>query len=87
MSQLEGAYEQVGHRLDSLDAHVDRLSARIDHFATSMNARIDVLGARIDALGARLDAKIDERFTWTVGVIVGTWAGTIATMIALFLHR
>jgi tetrahydromethanopterin S-methyltransferase subunit G len=87
MSHLEGAYEQVGRRLDSLDSHLDRLSERIDHFATSMNARIDVLGARIDALGARLDAKIDERFTWTVGIIVGTWAGTIATMIALFVHR
>jgi tetrahydromethanopterin S-methyltransferase subunit G len=87
MSHLEGAYEQVGRRLDNLDSHVDRLSARIDHFATSINARIDALGARIDALGARLDAKIDERFTWTVGIIVGTWAATIATMIALFLHR
>ncbi|MGA7356655.1 MAG: hypothetical protein WBW76_14590 [Candidatus Cybelea sp.] len=80
MSHLEGGYDQVGRRLDSLDSHVDRLAARIDHFETSINARID-------ALAARLDVKIDARFTWTVGIIVGTWAGTIATMIALFLHR
>lgn len=80
MSHLEGAYDRVGRRLDSLDFHMDRLAARIDHFGTSINARVD-------ALAARLDEKIDARFTWTIGIIVGTWAGTIATMIALFLHR
>jgi hypothetical protein len=31
-----------------------------------------------------LDAKIDQRFRWTVGVVVTTWLTTIATT---YLHH
>jgi hypothetical protein len=81
MARLEGAYEQVSQRLMSIDLRLDGLDRKIDLFR-------DVLDKKIDALDAKIDAKIDQRFMWTVGVVVTTWLTTIATTIGTtYLHH
>lgn len=55
MARLEGAFEQVGERLNSIDRRLDRL-----------------------------EQSSESRFTWLVGIIVGTWITTILTF--LFHH-
>jgi tetrahydromethanopterin S-methyltransferase subunit G len=80
MAQLEGAYEQVNHRLDSMDRHIDSLGKKID----ALGNRLD---AKIDALAAMIDAKIDKRFLWTVGIMFGSWLTTMLGVLGLFLKR
>ena len=92
MSHLEGAYEQTSLRLASIDARFDALDRKVDLrfdalLATirALDAKIDgvedKLGRKIDGVDHRLDRKIDQRFMWLVGVVVGTWLTTIATVL------
>jgi len=49
-----------------------------------MPASRDALGTKIDAV----DAKIDQRFMWTVGIVLTTGLTTIGTTIAsIYLHH
>ena len=85
MAHLEGAFEQVSGRLDGIDRRLDSVDRRLD----SMDRRLDSMDHRLDGmftLYARLDSKIDQRFTWTVGVVVSAWLTTIATILSLFLR-
>lgn len=86
MSHLEGAYEQASQRLNSIDARLTSIETRfasIDARFTSIDARFTSIDSRLDGL----DRKIDQRFMWTIGAVLGSWATTNATMLALFLHR
>lgn len=80
MAHLEGAYDQVNHRLDSLDGHLNGLRQEVTSLGVAMNSRLD-------ALSARLDAKIDQRFTWTIGIVVSTWLTTIAAILPLYFKH
>ena len=73
MSYLEGAFEKAAQRLNSIDSRLD-----------GIDRRIDGLDRKVDALGDRLDRKIDQRFMWTIGVVLSTW---LSTMLAIFLHH
>ena len=59
MARLEGAFEQIGDRLNSVDRRLDSIDQRI----------------------GRLEQSFESRFTWLVGIIVGTWITTILTML------
>jgi hypothetical protein len=92
MARLEGAYEQVSQRLMNIDPRFDALDRKIDLLRDSLDKKIEALDAktdqRFDALEQRIDAKIDQRFMWTVGIIVTTWLTTMGTMIAsIYLHH
>ena len=88
MARLEGAYEQVSRRLMNIDPRFDGLDRKIDLLRDALDKKIDVLDAKMDqritALDTKIDAKIDQRFMWTVGVVVTTWLTTIATT---YLHH
>jgi uncharacterized Rmd1/YagE family protein len=73
MAQLEGAYEQVGQRLTSIDTRLDTLDRKVDLVR-------DELGTKIDGL----NAKNDQRFMWSVGIFVPSWATTIAS---IYMHH
>ena len=80
MAHLEGAYEQVSQRLTSIDLRFDAVDRRFDILERKIDSFRDALDKRIDAV----DAKIDERFMWTIGVVVTTWLTTIAS---IYLHH
>lgn len=87
MSHLEGAYEQTSLRLASIDARFASIDARfasIDARFNAVDARFDTLDRKVDALAVRLDSKIDNRFMWTIGVVLGTW---LTTIMAVFFHH
>jgi hypothetical protein len=75
MAHLEGAYEQTAQRLAGFDLRFDALDRKID-------GKIDALSAKVDGKIDALSAKVDRHFTWTVGLIFGTWAAAIATIFA-----
>jgi hypothetical protein len=76
MAHLEGAYEQTSQRLAAIDLRFDGVDRRFD----AIDRRFDAFDRRFNAL----DRKIDERFLWTIGVVLSTW---LTTMLAiLFRH-
>lgn len=69
MSHLEGAYEQTAQRLAAIDLRFD-----------AIDRRFDAVDRRFDSL----DRKIDERFMWTIGVVIATW---LTTIVAIVVHH
>ena len=93
MAHLEGAYDQVAQRLAGFDLRFDALDRKIESLRGDLGARIDALAGKtlgeINRLDSKVDAlagKVDRHFMWTVGLIFGTWATTIVTLVAL-IHR
>lgn len=76
MARLEGAYDQVNYRLDSLDGNLNAL-----------RHELSTLSAKVDAFSNRLDSKIDQRFMWTVGIVTSTWLTTIAAILPLYFRH
>jgi hypothetical protein len=73
VARLEGVFEQVGDRLNSIDA---RLTSMDDH----INGRFGQVEGRF----AQIEQKIDSRFAWMLGVVLTTWMTTILTVL---FHR
>jgi hypothetical protein len=80
MARLEGAYEQVGQRLTSIDLRLDGVERKID-------ALRDAMDTKIDSLRDGMETKIDQRFMWTIGIVLTTWLTTIASIIASIYVR
>ncbi|MBV8639007.1 MAG: hypothetical protein JO322_13065 [Candidatus Eremiobacteraeota bacterium] len=59
MAHLEGAYEQINHRLGTVE---QRLAA--------LEVRVDTGFARVDECFTRLESRFDQRFMWIIGVLV-----------------
>jgi hypothetical protein len=90
MAYLEGAFEQIRYWMASIDGRFAGMDARfssIDARFSSIDARFSSIDARLIAMDARFDAldrKIDQRFMWTIGVVLGSW---LTTILAIFLHH
>ncbi len=74
IARLEGAFEQVGKRLDSIDRRLDGIDRRFE----SVDRRFD-----------GVDRKIDENFRATIGWMLGQTAVLLAALaaVAYTLHR
>ena len=59
MAHLEGAYEQINHRLGTVEQ-------RLASLETKVNSGFD----RVDQRFGRLEQSVDQRFMWTIGLIV-----------------
>ena len=77
VSRLEGAFEQIADRLNSMDGRIERLEAKID-------TKIDALRGAVDGRFAQTDRKIDNGQWRLTALILGTWATTILTVL---FHR
>lgn len=80
MAHLEGAYEQTSQRLAAIDLRFDGIDRRFD----AIDRRFDAVVQKLELLRSSLLDKIDQRFMWTIGVVLGTW---LATFLAIFFHR
>jgi tetrahydromethanopterin S-methyltransferase subunit G len=73
LAHLEGAFVQVADRLNSIDRRLDTIEnvmqSRFGQLEQGLNSRFNL---------------IDQRFTWMIGLMVGTWITTILTV--LFHH-
>ena len=73
LAHLEGAFVQVGDRLNTIDRRIESLEDRME--------------SRFSRLEATLEARfgqIDQRFMWLIGIVVATW---ITTMLTLIFHH
>ena len=66
--------------------HAHQLEARLAHVEGAFepaNERLGGIERRLDGIDARFN-HVDSRFNWLTGIVVGTWATTILTV--LFHH-
>ena len=80
MAYLEGAYEQTAHRLAGFELRFDAIDRKIESLRTELRAELTSLS---DSL--RKDMK--QQFMWTVGLIFGTWATAVVTILEALTHR
>ena len=73
MAYLEGAYDQVGRRLASIDLRFDSLEREIAGLGEGLRQEIRLL-----------DSKFERRFFWTIGIVLSTWLTTMTTIFTLF---
>ncbi|MFY9630056.1 MAG: hypothetical protein WAJ94_00415 [Candidatus Cybelea sp.] len=77
--------------------HAHPLEARIAHVEGAfdqVNERLSSLDRRLDSfqhtVALRFD-EVDRRFTWLIGLIVGTWvtmtATQVTTILTILFHR
>ncbi len=88
IARLEGAFEQVGKRLDSINRRLDGVDKRFD----SVDKHFDSMDRRFDSMDRRfsgMDRKIDENFRATIGWMLGQTAVLLAALaaVAYTLHR
>lgn len=76
MAHLEGAFEQIGLHLANIDARFAAVDARV----TSLENRLAGFESRVETRFDAMDRKIDQRFMWTIGVVVAAWFTTIAAI-------
>lgn len=55
MARLEGGFEQITQRLNSIDSRLTAIEARVDR--------------RFDAMDRRFDA-MDQKFLWVIGLVL-----------------
>ncbi len=77
MAHLEGAFEQFGRGLASIEGRFDAVGRKID-------GRFDSLDRQIDSRFDTLDQKLDQRFMWTIGAVLST---CLTTILAVFLRH
>jgi hypothetical protein len=66
IARLEGSYEQIRDRLNSIDSRL-----------TSIDGRF----GQIDARFAHFEQRLDSRFAWLLGIVVTSWVTTILTIL------
>jgi len=73
MAHLEGAYEQISHRLTSIEQRMERGFAAVDQRFAAIDQRFGTIDQRFDSVDRRLssiDQKIDKQFLWVIGLLI-----------------
>lgn len=69
MAHLEGAYEQINHRMGAMEKRLDGFDSRFAQIDARF-AQIDARFAQVDSRFAQLDRKIDAHFLWILGLLI-----------------
>lgn len=66
VAHLEGGFEQVNHRLGSLELRMSNVERKIDEFKDSI---LSVMESRFSQVDQRF-GQMDQKFNWVLGLIV-----------------
>ncbi|MGA3037320.1 MAG: hypothetical protein ABSE64_07510 [Vulcanimicrobiaceae bacterium] len=67
---------RMAHLEGVLDQVVERLG--------SIDRRLDGMEVRFDTRLGRIDQVLESRFTWLIGLMLGTW---VSLMLAVLFHK
>jgi tetrahydromethanopterin S-methyltransferase subunit G len=59
MAHLEGSYEQINHRLGTVETRLSNLETKVDNLSDRMDGRFD-----------RIENRLDRRINFLYGLIV-----------------
>jgi tetrahydromethanopterin S-methyltransferase subunit G len=71
------------HPLEARIAHVEGAFEQVNERLGSIERQLDAIDVRFNQVDLRFN-HVDSRFNWLIGIVVGTWATTILTI--LFHH-
>jgi len=83
MAHLEGAYEQISHRLGTIEQRLGSMELKFEARFGQVDGRFGQIDARFVQIDARF-AQIDQKFIWLFGLIGSSW---ITTILAVLYHR
>ncbi|MGH2452446.1 MAG: hypothetical protein ACRDF5_01615 [bacterium] len=63
LAHLEGAFEQINHRLGAIEGRLDSIDSR-------MESRFAAVDARLERLEDRLVSRMDRQFYWILTLVV-----------------
>lgn len=66
MAHLEGAYDQISHRLNGIDQRLDGVDRRIE----GVERKIDTLREHMDRRFENLERRLDQKFLWVIGLVL-----------------
>ena len=75
VSRLEGAFEQSGDRLNSIDLRLAQIDARF--------AQMEGRFAQMDGRFTQIDHKIDSNFKALIGWMLGQTTVVVGAMVAI----
>jgi len=91
LNSIDRRLDTIEHMLQSRDEGVQsrfgQLESRFGQLEQSTSSRLGQLEQAMNSRFAQVDARfalIDQRLTWLIGIVVGTWITTILTV--LFHH-
>jgi tetrahydromethanopterin S-methyltransferase subunit G len=67
--------------LDARMARIEGAFEQIDKRFDSFERMVDSRFSRVESRLGRLEDRLESRFTWLVGIVVGTWMTTILTIL------
>jgi tetrahydromethanopterin S-methyltransferase subunit G len=73
MARIEGSFEQIAHRLGTMEQDLRMFREETSASFATIIARLDQTNARLDQTNARLDqtnARIDKVMYWMFGLVV-----------------
>jgi hypothetical protein len=73
IAHLEGGFEQVNHRLGSLELRMSNVERKIDQFKDSILSVMESRFGQVDQRFGQMDqrfAQMDQKFNWVFGLIV-----------------
>jgi flagellar capping protein FliD len=76
MAHLEGAYEQISHRLGNIEQRLGSMELKFE-------GRLGKIDGRFAQMDGRF-AQMDRKFMWLIGLVGSSW---ITTMLAVLYHR
>jgi len=89
---LRGEIDELHGEMDGLRNEVNELRSGMDELRGeigSLHSEVDELRGEIRRLDRRMDEmsrRIESNFRWTVGMILGMWASTLAILIPILLN-
>jgi tetrahydromethanopterin S-methyltransferase subunit G len=84
MARIEGAFDQIDKRLDSFEHRVVASFAQVDARFAQIDGRFAQLETRFDLRLGRIEQVLESRFTWLIGLMLGTW---VSLMLVVLFHR
>ena len=80
ISRLEGAYEQVGRRLEDMHQSINGLRTEMDGLRAEMHQSIN--GLRTE-MNSRFE-EVNSRFNTLIVLLAASWVTLIGVMIGLY---
>jgi chromosome segregation ATPase len=83
MARLEGAYEQINKRLETLHADIQQVRGDVRDLTAKLDSSLGGLTAKLDSSVGGLNAKLDTTFRWVIGIVLVNW---VTLMLAILLR-
>ncbi len=70
LAHLEGAYEQINHRLGAIEGRLESIDSRMESRFAAIDARLERLEDKLLSREDKLLSRMDRQFFWVLTLVV-----------------